>query len=518
MPRKRPSLSNRILIFFYPIPVIALFTFLTLSYLQNKELIANSETEKLLAIGRTLITQVSGGEHQAIELKYKDKDFSSTPADYLKSSKALLTAKSQNQLNTDIYTLILNPEMRAKIEANPDSFHKDGTQFLLISSEEPYFRHSYDYKPEMKKAFFDGEETRLAPYESDNGSWISALIPIKNSSNQVVGVLELDKKLSELYAAQFADFRNKLIWVSIALLITFIVSKQISKGVISPIEDLKKATEALARGNYAEPIAVQFCSEELSSMTSVIEDMRMKTFDSFVRIKKLDKMKYDCLGLLNHELRTPLNFISSGVEVLKMDNNYNHNKETVDIIDNGVERLNALTQQISSTSSLNFNKDNIFRGTHNLQEMCNTVESFLGEELDEKKITVHHNFEETDEVFCDEILFRELLNKIYKNWIAFTPNSEVFIDYNADNSGVLISFTDHGKGLPEDKLEDIFSPFVIGGNILNHSDGNGLGLAIAESICKAHAGRISAHNNTPMAGCTFTVYLPRKIQLKRPAA
>lgn len=516
MPKKRPTLSNRILIFFYPIPVVVLFTFLILSYTQSKELIVQAEKDKLLAIGRTLITQISAEEHQTVEVTYTEKDFVKTPEEYLQATQALLRAKKQNQLNTDIYTLIISPKLREKIKANPDEFHKNATEFLYVSSEEPYYRHQYDYKPEMKAAFFEGKEVFVPDYESDNGSWISVYFPIINQQGQTVAILELDKKLNELYSAQFALFRNKLIWVSIILLLTFFISKKISQGVIAPIEDLKQATEAMSHGNYSESINVQFCSHELSTLTETIEDMRQKTLDSFYRVKQLDKMKYDCLGLLNHELRTPLNFIASGVELLKMEESYSKNQETIDIIENGITKLNQLSQQISTTSSLNFSTDNIRKGTHTLQSLCNTVEGFIGDDLDEAELTVHHNFEETDSLFCDEILFRELLNKIYKNWIKFAPKSEVFIDFNETVAETTISFTDRGVGIPEDKLTDIFSPFVIGGNILNHSDGNGLGLAIAESICQAHQGTIRAENNTPEAGCTFIVCIPKKIQLKRP--
>jgi two-component system, LuxR family, sensor kinase FixL len=64
------------------------------------------------------------------------------------------------------------------------------------------------------------------------------------------------------------------------------------------------------------------------------------------------------------------------------------------------------------------------------------------------------------------------------------------------------SVSDHGHGIPEDRLPRIFESFFT-----TKKDGMGLGLAITQSIAEAHRGSVSAENN-PGKGATFRFTLP----------
>ncbi len=71
-----------------------------------------------------------------------------------------------------------------------------------------------------------------------------------------------------------------------------------------------------------------------------------------------------------------------------------------------------------------------------------------------------------------------------------------------DQSNVLVEVQDSGPGIPTEKLESVFDPFMT-----SKPEGLGLGLSICRSIVERHGGRISAANN-PDRGATFSVTLP----------
>jgi PAS domain S-box-containing protein len=71
-----------------------------------------------------------------------------------------------------------------------------------------------------------------------------------------------------------------------------------------------------------------------------------------------------------------------------------------------------------------------------------------------------------------------------------------------DPAHVLIEVRDSGTGIPADRIEAIFDPFMT-----SKPEGLGMGLAICRSIVERHAGRISAANN-PDRGATFSIVLP----------
>jgi C4-dicarboxylate-specific signal transduction histidine kinase len=72
-----------------------------------------------------------------------------------------------------------------------------------------------------------------------------------------------------------------------------------------------------------------------------------------------------------------------------------------------------------------------------------------------------------------------------------------------DANGVIISFADSGKGIPDDKIEEIFEPFHT-----TKSKGLGLGLSISKLIIDAHNGKIWAENKSD-GGANFLIFLPR---------
>jgi signal transduction histidine kinase len=75
-------------------------------------------------------------------------------------------------------------------------------------------------------------------------------------------------------------------------------------------------------------------------------------------------------------------------------------------------------------------------------------------------------------------------------------------------SGVCITVSDHGDGIPAAELPHIFEPFYRGADALARQvHGNGLGLSLVKRIVSAHSGRVSV-TTRPGAGSVFTIWLP----------
>jgi signal transduction histidine kinase len=68
----------------------------------------------------------------------------------------------------------------------------------------------------------------------------------------------------------------------------------------------------------------------------------------------------------------------------------------------------------------------------------------------------------------------------------------------------LLSVSDRGSGISEDKLKEIFEPFFS-----SKSGGMGMGLSIARTIVEAHEGQIWAEN-PDHGGASFRIRLPLK--------
>ena len=104
----------------------------------------------------------------------------------------------------------------------------------------------------------------------------------------------------------------------------------------------------------------------------------------------------------------------------------------------------------------------------------------------------------------------EALSNIIENAVEAVPDrgtikissTVVFSPGRKSRRTVEIEIEDNGRGIPEDKLEEIFKPYFT-----TKKDGSGIGLPIARRIIETHGGRIEVQSRMG-AGTRFAVYLP----------
>jgi len=113
----------------------------------------------------------------------------------------------------------------------------------------------------------------------------------------------------------------------------------------------------------------------------------------------------------------------------------------------------------------------------------------------------------------DEGLFKQALLNLMLNAVqamdperprnGTAPRGELIIRAEGDADEIRIHVIDTGPGIPPERQEEVFRPYVSG-----KSGGSGLGLPTARRIIEEHGGRISLHSE-PGRGSDFTIHLPR---------
>jgi signal transduction histidine kinase len=113
-------------------------------------------------------------------------------------------------------------------------------------------------------------------------------------------------------------------------------------------------------------------------------------------------------------------------------------------------------------------------------------------------------------VHADPEKVRQILLNLLSNAIKFTEKGgRITVGCTVADSVVRLLVTDTGVGIPPDKLERIFEPFVQlhPGRTRKH-EGTGLGLAISRDLARAMHGEISVESEAGV-GSSFTLSLPR---------
>ena len=122
------------------------------------------------------------------------------------------------------------------------------------------------------------------------------------------------------------------------------------------------------------------------------------------------------------------------------------------------------------------------------------------------------------DVSCDENVValgdvervRQILLNLLGNAVKFTPSGgDIRVGCEADDSTVRLTVSDTGPGIPADKLEEIFKPFVqLQREGVGSQAGTGLGLAISRDLARAMNGDLLVRL-PEQQGSQFVVVLPR---------
>jgi two-component system sensor histidine kinase VicK len=100
----------------------------------------------------------------------------------------------------------------------------------------------------------------------------------------------------------------------------------------------------------------------------------------------------------------------------------------------------------------------------------------------------------------------QVFDNLFTNAIKYAPKAPIDVLMNQVGNNIVISFIDHGPGIPQESLPLIFERFY---RVRNEKaiTGTGLGLYICKQIIEAHRGKIWAES-TSGQGTTFFIELP----------
>jgi signal transduction histidine kinase len=98
---------------------------------------------------------------------------------------------------------------------------------------------------------------------------------------------------------------------------------------------------------------------------------------------------------------------------------------------------------------------------------------------------------------------------LVSNAVKFTPEGgHILVSSTAGDKSVAIHVKDTGPGIPPEKHEAVFEPFVqLDRALTRTTDGTGLGLAISRGLARAMGADITLQS-TVGSGSTFTITLP----------
>jgi len=227
-----------------------------------------------------------------------------------------------------------------------------------------------------------------------------------------------------------------------------------------------------------------------------------------------NRLKSDFLALLSHEFRTPLQAIFGYTELLEREIHgplTDSQRRDLQRIQQSQQLLLGLITTILDFAKLESGQTiDLVLHPIAIHQVLAHMEGLVGAQLEEKELSYTYRCgDRAIVVNADAGKVQQILLNLLANAIKFTDRGgSVSLQCELEPETVAIRVTDNGKGIPPEKLEAIFEPFVQlkpKGAVTN---GTGLGLPISRRLATAMGGSLTAQSE-PGQGSTFTLRLPR---------
>lgn len=242
-------------------------------------------------------------------------------------------------------------------------------------------------------------------------------------------------------------------------------------------------------------------------------DGAVMVFHDITELRRLESVRKDFVANVSHELRTPITNIKGYAETLLEGalNDKANAEDFTKIIYSESERLAKLVEDVLDLSRIESGKMEFIFKEQNIKELVSRVEKGLGKQIENKRITFKNEIPDTiGDVTFDATSIAQVLLNLIENAIKYNKeNGTVTVSAVSKGSGIEVSISDTGIGIPEDDLPRVFERFYrVDKAHSREIGGTGLGLSIVKHIIQAHKGEVYVTSKLG-EGSTFRFTLPR---------
>jgi PAS domain S-box-containing protein len=226
-----------------------------------------------------------------------------------------------------------------------------------------------------------------------------------------------------------------------------------------------------------------------------------------------NRIKSELFARLSHEFRTPLHAVSGYLEILQQNIHgglTNDQRQDVDRIHQAQEHLLNLVNMILDFAKIEGGPIELTMAEIPIDETLRAAESLVALQFAKKNISyTHRGSDPRLTVFADREKLQQIVVNLLANAMKFTaPGGSVETEWAVEDETLLVKIRDTGSGIPADKIDEIFEPFVqLRAPGTMPAGGTGLGLAISRDLARAMGGDVRVASAVGV-GSVFTLALP----------
>ena len=297
---------------------------------------------------------------------------------------------------------------------------------------------------------------------------------------------------------------------TLAILISGVICYLLTRYITRPILRLRAAARELAAGNLGAR-ASSVMEKRRDELGQLVRDFNQMAD----RIEVLLDSERQLIRDISHELRSPLARLNVALGLARQRAGADAASQ-LDRIEREAERLNEMIGRLLTLARLEGAVAPTEQEPVLLSELVREVAEDAEFEAESRHCRVHVNAANECSTLGSPDLLRSAVENVVRNAVRYTAEgTEVQIDLacvGLDGARwATIRVRDHGPGLPESELNNVFRPFYRVANAREReTGGTGLGLAISERAVRLHGGTIQA-SNAPGGGLLVEMRLPATV-------
>ncbi|MBQ1507395.1 MAG: HAMP domain-containing histidine kinase [Ruminococcus sp.] len=275
--------------------------------------------------------------------------------------------------------------------------------------------------------------------------------------------------------------KSQLIIVSIVfVLLAILFSIYASRRIAKPISRTTTSAKELAKKNYDVDFnAVGYLEvEELNETLNYAKSELAAT----------EKLQRELIANISHDLRTPLTMITGYGEVMR-DLPGENTPENIQIIIDEASRLSTLVNDLLDLSKLQSGAIKVEKRRFCLTDSVKDIFKRYSKLIEQDGYNITFDYTENVCVMADELRISQVIYNLVNNAVNHCGDDKTVIVTQRlmKNGTVRIEVTDHGEGIPADKLEYIWDRYYkVDKEHKRGVIGTGLGLSIVKSILDSH--------------------------------
>ena len=322
-------------------------------------------------------------------------------------------------------------------------------------------------------------------------------------------IKEYEKKTQELVKAD-----NRLSEQISSLLIR--LNQEILDSTITEVEK----SEEIIRGNIHTSILIGAATLLLIIIfiILILSDVnkgyraRRAAEEAKRKTEEIMESRHKLLLSVSHDIKAPLTSILGQVELLDKTENA---KEIVSIQQSADHILNLLNNLLEY-SSLEQGKLQVSKETFDIGQLCEEIVEMFAPIAQQKNLQFHfeNSFDKGTLINTDKLKIRQILTNLISNGIKYTLEGEVSFKARLGRNLVVFDIIDTGVGIPPDKLEEVFKPFVRIETYNQFAEGSGYGMSVVKGLIDLLGGEIHTESEVGK-GSHFEVRIPVE-EIERP--